>query len=174
MKDMTEFKPGDKVRVVEEAGVLKMHDIHRVSHITDGYVYTNRAGGGYHPERFELVQDQPTLPNKEVDPTGKSPHAPGAKLDAGKVQPRLIIEGMARAIWAVAEVATFGAIKYTPGGWVEVDNGQDRYADAGYRHVLKRAMGETVDPDSELAHLAHEAWNALAKLDLYIRSKEQA
>ena len=37
----------------------------------------------------------------EVDPTGKSPHAPGAKLDAGKIQPRLIIEGMARAIWAM-------------------------------------------------------------------------
>lgn len=170
---MTEFKTGDKVRVVAEAGVLKMHDIHTVSYVTDGYVYINRTDSGYHPERFELVQDQPTPPNKEIDPTGKSPHAPGAKLDAGKIQPRLIIEGMARAIRAVAEVATFGATKYTPGGWVHVDNGQDRYADAGYRHVLKRAMGETVDPDSELTHLAHEAWNALAKLDLYIRSKEQ-
>lgn len=108
----------------------------------------------------------------EADPTGKSAHQPGAKLDAGKVRPSLIVEGMARAIWAVAEVATFGANKYTPGGWVTVDNGQQRYADAGYRHVLKRAMGETVDSDSELNHLAHEAWNALAKLDLYIREQQ--
>ena len=110
----------------------------------------------------------------EKDPSGKDPHAPGAKLDAGKVRPSLVIEGMARAIWAVAEVATFGAAKYTPGGWVLVANGEERYADAGYRHVLKRAQGELNDPDSELLHLAHEAWNALAKLDLYKRNQEKA
>lgn len=112
------------------------------------------------------------LTQPEKDPSGKDPHAPGAKLDSGKVRPSLIIEGMARAVWAVSEVATFGAAKYTPGGWVLVDNGQERYADAGYRHVLKRAKGETVDPDSQLAHLAHEAWNAMAKLDLHIREQE--
>lgn len=108
----------------------------------------------------------------EQDPSGKDAHSPGAKLDAGKVRPSLIIEGMARAIFAVSEVATFGAAKYTPGGWVLVDNGRERYADAGYRHVLKRAMGEQRDPDSKLEHLAHEAWNALAKLDLAIREQE--
>lgn len=111
---------------------------------------------------------------QETDPTGRSPHEPGAKVDAGKVQPRLIIEGMARALWAVSEVATFGAMKYTPGGWVLVPNGRERYADAGYRHVLKRAIGEDTDPDSKLQHLAHEAWNALAKLDLAIREQEKA
>lgn len=108
----------------------------------------------------------------EQDPSGKDAHSPGAKLDAGKVRPSLIIEGMARAIFAVSEVATFGAAKYTPGGWVLVDNGRERYADAGYRHVLKRAMGEQRDPDSRLEHIAHEAWNALAKLDLAIREQE--
>ena len=109
----------------------------------------------------------------EADPTGRSPHEPGAKLDDGKVQPRLIIEGMARAIWAVAEVASFGARKYTPDGWVAVPQGEQRYADAQYRHLLKRARGEKQDKDSELDHLAHEAWNALAKLDLYIRNQEK-
>lgn len=109
----------------------------------------------------------------EIDPTGRGQHEPGAKVDAGKIQPRLIIEDMARAIWAVAEVATFGAAKYTPGGWVLVPNGQERYADASYRHLLKRAMGECSDPDSKLSHLAHEAWNALAKLDLALREQEK-
>lgn len=109
----------------------------------------------------------------EADPTGRSQHEPGAKVDAGKVRPSLILEGMARAIWAVAEVATFGAAKYTPGGWVLVPNGQERYADASYRHLLKRAMGERNDPDSKLSHLAHEAWNALAKLDLALREQEK-
>lgn len=111
-------------------------------------------------------------PAGESDPTGRNQHEPGAKVDAGKPRPSLIIEGMARAIMAVSKVATFGAAKYTPGGWVLVPNGEERYADAGYRHVLKRAMGEEVDPDSEELHLAHEAWNALAKLDLYLRRKE--
>jgi hypothetical protein len=112
-------------------------------------------------------------PSGECDPNGLDPHAPGAKLDAGKVRPSLVIEGMARAIWAVAEVATFGARKYTDGGWIEVPNGQTRYADAQYRHLLKRAMGEKLDPDSELEHLKHEAWGAMAKLDLYLRAQEE-
>ena len=108
----------------------------------------------------------------EIDPNGKSPNEAGAKLDAGKVCPSLIIEGMARALWGVAEVATFGMMKYTRDGWVSVSDGQFRYATAQYRHVLKRAMGETIDPDSELWHLKHEAWNALAKLDLAMREEE--
>ena len=112
------------------------------------------------------------LIKQEADPSGKSSNEPGAKLDAGKVCPSLIIEGMARALWGVAEVATFGMVKYTRDGWISVPDGQFRYANAGYRHVLKRAMGETVDPDSELWHLKHEAWNALAKLDLAMREEE--
>lgn len=113
-----------------------------------------------------------TLLFVEQDPHGKDAHEPGAKLDHGKLRPSLVIEGMARAIWAVSEVATFGAAKYTAGGWVMVPNGQERYADAQYRHVLKRAKGETTDGDSHLLHLQHEAWNSLAKLDLYIRQQE--
>ena len=108
-----------------------------------------------------------TLTQNYIDP-----HKPGAKLDTGKIRPSLIIEGMARAVWAVSEVATFGAAKYTPDGWVLVPNGKERYADAGYRHTLKRAIGEPVDSESNLNHLAHEAWNALAKLDLYLREEE--
>lgn len=108
----------------------------------------------------------------EQDPTGRKPGDPGAKLDQGKVRPSLIIESMPRALWALAEVGTFGANKYSKDGWIAVPNGQERYADAGYRHILKRAMGERVDPDSEKLHLAHEAWNALAKLELFLREQE--
>lgn len=108
----------------------------------------------------------------EADPSGKAPNEPGAKLDQGKVCPSLIIEGMARAIWGVAEVATFGMHKYTRDGWVSVPDGKFRYANAQYRHVLMRAMGQPVDSDSKLLHLKHEAWNALAKLDLALREEE--
>jgi hypothetical protein len=110
----------------------------------------------------------------EKDPHGKDPHASGAKLDAGKIRPGLVLGGFARALWAVSEIGTFGANKYTENGWVEVPNGMARYDDAKMRHWLKEQMGQELDPDSEKTHLAHEAWNALARLDLHIRAQETA
>jgi hypothetical protein len=110
----------------------------------------------------------------EKDPTGRSPQDAGAKLDSGKVRPALVLGGFARALWAVSEVGTFGAVKYTENGWVTVPNGQARYDDAGMRHWLKDKMDEPVDQDSKLTHLAHDAWNALAKLDLALREQEKA
>jgi hypothetical protein len=108
-------------------------------------------------EKFELAEDT-------VDA-----HVPGAKLDAGKPQPLLIERDMANALAAVVEVATFGAKKYSPGGWLQVADGFNRYSDAEARHRNKRHRGETHDDDSKLLHLQHEAWNALAKLELYLR-----
>jgi hypothetical protein len=109
----------------------------------------------------------------DLDPNGKDLHTTGAKADAGKNRASMVLAGFARALWAVCEVGTFGAIKYTDNGWTEVPGGKDRYADAMMRHWLKGHMGETHDPDSELEHLAHEAWNALAKLDLHLREQER-
>src|SRR5690606_12949353 len=42
----------------------------------------------------------------ERDPNGIDPHKPGAKLDAGKVEPELIRRGFARALLAVADVGS--------------------------------------------------------------------
>lgn len=108
----------------------------------------------------------------EKDPTGKSAHEAGAKLDAGKVRPALVLGGFARALLEVAKVGTFGAAKYTDNGWTTVPNGEERYDDALLRHWLKEKMGEQNDPDSELLHKAHAAWNALATLDLLLRNRE--
>lgn len=107
----------------------------------------------------------------EQDPTGKSAHQPGAKLDAGKLRPALVLNGFANALEAVVKVGTDGANKYTDNGWQEVPNGFSRYEDAEARHRMKRAKGEKRDKDSKSLHLAHEAWNALAKLELYLRGK---
>lgn len=95
------------------------------------------------------------------------------KYDAGKPSVfQGVIEYFPRALWGVAEISTFGANKYAWAGWEGVQNGFKRYKDAQYRHALKKAMGEDVDPDSELEHLKHEAWGALATLELYLREKE--
>ena len=105
----------------------------------------------------------------EKDPFGIPPNAPGAKLDSGKIRPTLIFRDMARALSAVAEVATFGAKKYSEGGWLYVPEAYDRYTDAMFRHYDKEAVGEEYDRDSGLAHQAHLAWNALARLELLLR-----
>ncbi len=111
---------------------------------------------------------------RETDPTGKSPHEPGAKLDAGKVRPALVLGGFARALLAVSRIGTYGAVKYTDNGWIEVPDGESRYDDAKMRHWLTEKTGVEFDPDSEEEHAAHEAWNALARLDLILRRKEKA
>ena len=124
--------------------------------------------------------------HNESDPHGKDQHAPGAKLDKGKVRPALVLQGFANAFWEVSKVGTIGSIKYTEFGFLEVPNGEARYADAQLRHFLKDAMGEGADaeltdlakqygiePDLEILHLACDAWNALAKLEFRVRAMKQ-
>lgn len=115
----------------------------------------------------------PTPVTDEIDPNGLDQHSPGAKLDAGKPRMSLVLKSFARAIWKVCEVGTYGAIKYSADGWLQVENGEERYNDAELRHMFTRFMGEDLDPDTELEHLAHEAWNALAQLELALRKKDE-
>lgn len=106
----------------------------------------------------------------EADPAGRDPHASGAKLDAGKVRPWLCIAGFPRALSAVADVTTKGAIKYTPNGWQEVPDGESRYMEAFGRHMLALARGEQIDADTGCLHKAQMAWNLLASLELELRA----
>ena len=108
----------------------------------------------------------------EVDPTGRDLHQPGAKADSGKIMGELLLE-FSLAIEEVLKVGTFGAKKYTLGGWVEVPEGYRRYTGALIRHLLKERR-EDVDPDMDLPHQAAVAWNALARLELMLRAKERA
>lgn len=109
----------------------------------------------------------------EREPNGLPPHAPGAKLDGEKVMADLTLDGFSRALLAVAQVSTYGAKKYSPGGWQHVEDGQTRYRRAGDRHRLARGH-EELDPESGLLHLAHEVWNRLAELELALRATSPA
>lgn len=102
-----------------------------------------------------------------------SQHSPGAKLDTGKPRVGLVLGGFARALLEVSKVGTFGANKYSDNGWIHVADGVHRYHNAKCRHGLEGNISE-LDPESGYLHAAHEAWNALAKLDLMLRSKEGA
>lgn len=108
----------------------------------------------------------------ERDPNGRDPHQPGAKLDAGKSRVWLCVSGFARALEQVANVTTQGAKKYTPDGWMTVQDGESRYMDALGRHLLKLGTGEKNDADTGCHHLAQVAWNALAALELELRRDE--
>ena len=107
----------------------------------------------------------------EIDPRGLKGNDPGAKFDAGKVRPSLILNDMPRAVLAVAEVGTYGAEKYSEGGWKYVDSGIARYTDAMDRHRVKEGI-ELHDDDSGLLHAAQVAWNALARLELMLREQD--
>ena len=54
----------------------------------------------------------------------------GRKDDYLKAQPALIINDMPRALMAVAEIASFGALKYSKSNWLHVENGVERYTNA--------------------------------------------
>lgn len=99
-------------------------------------------------------------------------HVPGAKDDSAKVDLSIILECFPRALWEVGRVADYGARKYSRGGCLKVKNATQRYEAADMRHKLRRHQGEARDPESGELHLAHEAWNALIKLELHLREKE--
>ena len=102
----------------------------------------------------------------EKDPFGKDVHALGAKLDAGKPQPWLMLSGFAFALTAVSDVTTKGAAKYTPNGWMSVPDGSQRYMEAFGRHMLALGRGEIFDADTGCMHKAQMIWNLLASLEL--------
>ena len=80
----------------------------------------------------------------------------GLKYDTGKLRYSLVPP---IAIKGIAEVLTFGASKYGPNNWQLVDNAEERYLDALYRHLEAYRAGKRYDPESGLTHLAHAATN---------------
>ena len=93
----------------------------------------------------------------ETDPTGKTAHGQGTKLDDGKVRAGLLAD-FSLALLEVAKVCAYGAKEYSVRGWESVDNGIERYKNAQYRHMLRHQHEEL-----------HECWNLLAQIELKMR-----
>ncbi len=98
-------------------------------------------------------------------------HAPGAKGDQGKIMAGLLAD-FSLALEEIAKVSTYGAKKYSPGGWQAVPDGIQRYTHAAWRHLL-RMQREEIDPESGLRHEAQVVWNFLARLELKLRMEPQ-
>lgn len=105
-----------------------------------------------------------------MEPDASDIRGIGMKYDGGKPRVDLVLSGFPRALLAVAEVATFGAAKYAEDSWATVPEGVKRYTSAKDRHRLQGAV-ERDDPETKLRHAAHEAWNALAVLELALRAE---
>lgn len=107
----------------------------------------------------------------DKDPNGINQHSAGAKLDAGKPDASLLLM-FGRALVEVSAVGTFGARKYSRGGWQHVSDGVNRYTAAMLRHLLAENEGP-IDGESGLRHAAQVAWNALARLELILREEKK-
>jgi hypothetical protein len=99
-----------------------------------------------------------------------NPHIPGAKLDDAKPDLDLVLSDFGRALIEVGKIGTFGAKKYTEHGWLSVPRGYRRYQSAMLRHHFSKDEDGEYDTESGMLHDAHRAWNALAALELRLRS----
>ncbi|UIS54081.1 hypothetical protein ZHX_gp21 [Edwardsiella phage vB_EpP_ZHX] len=84
------------------------------------------------------------------------------KFDGDKLRMDLIPPSATKAL---AEVLTFGARKYKPNNWKNVEEA-DRYVAALMRHVEAYREGELIDPESGLHHLAHAMTNIAFLIEL--------
>ena len=76
----------------------------------------------------------------------------GRKFDGNKLEYGLIPP---LAMKEMVRVLTFGAQKYERDNWKKVPDSKRRYFDALERHIWAWKMGEQVDPETGINHLAH-------------------
>lgn len=72
----------------------------------------------------------------------------------------------------IVKIYTFGADKYGPNTWQNLENGYERYKAALLRHLVSYEKGETYDEESGIHALAHMAWNAIAMLYIAIEREK--
>ena len=73
----------------------------------------------------------------------------------------------------VVKIYTFGAEKYGPNTWQNLENGYERYKAALLRHLVSYEKGETHDEESGIHALAHMAWNAIALLYIELEKEKE-
>lgn len=89
----------------------------------------------------------------------------GMKFDEGKIRYDLLPPG---AVKGLAKIITFGAHKYGPENWKELESPRSRYFAACQRHLWAWFEGEKNDPDTGMSHLWHALCNVafLAQLEI--------
>ena len=93
----------------------------------------------------------------------------GHKHDTGKARFSLI---PLPALQEVMKVLEHGAEKYEVDNWKRIDDFENRYYDAIFRHLFAYKNGEVLDKESGINHLAHAACGVLFLLDRQIENRE--
>ncbi len=86
--------------------------------------------------------------------TGMTDNEIGRKDDRADNKPMWELLPM-ETIEDVVKVFTFGANKYAPNNWKNLENGKDRYYAAAMRHIVAWRKGERLDKETGLTHLSH-------------------
>jgi hypothetical protein len=80
----------------------------------------------------------------------------------------------------IAKVSQFGwkkhEIKFPEGNWnyLDVPGAETVYLEAESRHLVAEVIEGSINAqDGDVLHKAQKAWNALADLEVYLRSREQ-
>lgn len=108
------------------------------------------------------IQEELSEQGWTIVPTGPEQSKDTNKLDQGKLMAGILEEFLP----ALNEVAKLGSMnnkpngKYERGSWQRVENGEQRYLDAFWRHILSGRKG--IDPETGMPHDVAIAWNALA------------
>jgi hypothetical protein len=102
------------------------------------------------------------------------------KADAGKPRPDLLQVGFQRALRLVQATLEYGAIKYEEHSWRKVPNAAARYLQAAERHRQARLLEhkddrvftlQSIDPESNLPHVAHEIVCLLMLIELQLEAE---
>lgn len=100
------------------------------------------------------------------------------KADAGKPDHSLLEVGFPNALAMIQATLDYGAVKYEAHSWRKVPDGFKRYDKAARRHRNQRdaitaALGPRTflypDDESGLPHVAHELFNLMAQIELYLQ-----
>lgn len=97
------------------------------------------------------------------------------KADGGKTKPDLIELGFPRALRLVQATTDYGSEKYEEHSWRSVDDGFARYQRAYARHRQDRILDGNFmsrDKESNLPHVAHELFNLMAMMELYLQEND--
>jgi len=158
---MSDLKVGDRVRVSKKAPAGKFLesglDAGVVDNIEEQGLWVS-FNGSQSSVYFNYQSWLTKIDEEENQPV---------KHDTDKPRMSYVMNGFADALLMVGMVGTKGAEVHGDNTWQNIENPIERYNSALWRHKLQ---GGTIDPQFDLLHDAHAAWNALAVLQLRLNS----
>ena len=104
---------------------------------------------GYRSQGSLITREEPVA---DVSFAVHSEQATGIKHDQGKLRWDLL---PLRPVKLAVEVMTKNLDKYGEDNWQRIDRPVDRFYAALMRHITAWRMGENLDPETNLPHLAH-------------------